>query len=238
MHATTMVFFVGMPISGIGRWSKRRDLAALVVLLVFGAFANAALMTGPVMDWRERLSDALGLKSPLLATTLVSLIVMVAAPLLVGGAAALCRWWGRSAQNWSEVTARYSFALVPLGFAMWLTHYSFHFVTSYASVVPTTQRFAADLGGSLLGDPEWSCACCLPTADWLHLPEAGAWRIEVIVGDGLQRGAPICFDVVVASPPLPWLDLAPWIGWALLAIGLFVFHQWLVHRRRPSFGQE
>ena len=38
--------------SGIGRWSKRGDLAALVVLLVFGGFANAALMTGPVMDLR------------------------------------------------------------------------------------------------------------------------------------------------------------------------------------------
>ena len=67
----------------------------------------------------------------------------------------------------------------------------------------------------------------------INLPEAGAWRIKVVVGDGLQRGAPICFDVVVASPPLPWLDLAAWIGWPLLAIGLFVFHQWLAHRRAP-----
>ena len=29
---------------------------------------------------------------------------------------------------------------------MWLAHYSFHFLTSYATVVPTTQRFFADLG--------------------------------------------------------------------------------------------
>jgi len=32
--------------SGVGRFSRRPDLAALVVLLVFGAFANAAGMVG------------------------------------------------------------------------------------------------------------------------------------------------------------------------------------------------
>src|SRR2546421_7701223 len=40
--------------SGIGRFGKRVDLAALVLVLVFGAFANAAGMVGPVMDWQER----------------------------------------------------------------------------------------------------------------------------------------------------------------------------------------
>ena len=163
--------------SGIGRWSKRRDLAALVVLLVFGAFANAALMTGPVMDWREKITDVLGCNSPHLATTLVFLILMFVAPLLtVSGAAALSRRWGRLAQSWSEVAARYSLSLVPLGFAMWLAHYSFHFFTSYGTVVPTTQRFAADLGGSLLGEPAWSCACCLPAAEWLV-------RLEIVILD-------------------------------------------------------
>src|SRR5262249_13415858 len=36
------------PRSGIGRFGRRPDLAALVVVLVFGAFANAAGMVGPV----------------------------------------------------------------------------------------------------------------------------------------------------------------------------------------------
>ena len=40
--------------SGVGRFSRRPDLAALVVLLVFGAFANAAGMVGPVVDSSAR----------------------------------------------------------------------------------------------------------------------------------------------------------------------------------------
>ncbi len=42
--------------SGIGRFTRRPDLAALVVVLVFGAFANAAGMVGPVAQWQGRLA--------------------------------------------------------------------------------------------------------------------------------------------------------------------------------------
>ena len=55
--------------SGIGRFSRRRDLAALVLVLVFGAFANAAGMVGPVVEWQDRLASLVGVRSPLLATT-------------------------------------------------------------------------------------------------------------------------------------------------------------------------
>ena len=43
------------------------DLAALILVLVFGAFANAAGMVGPVVDWQSRLPFLLGQRSPLLA---------------------------------------------------------------------------------------------------------------------------------------------------------------------------
>jgi hypothetical protein len=69
----------------------------------------------------------------------------------------------------------------------------------------------------------------------LNLPEAVTWRIEVVV-DGDQQKPAICFEVFVAPPP-PWLDMSLWIGWPLLAIGLFACHQWLVHRRRPFSGR-
>jgi hypothetical protein len=71
----------------------------------------------------------------------------------------------------------------------------------------------------------------------LQLPEAGAWRIEAVV-EGLQREPPLHFDVVVAPAPPPWLEMSPWICWPLLAIAFFVFHQWLVHTRRPFSGQK
>src|SRR5205814_5519073 len=41
--------------SGVGRLGKRPDVAALVLLLVFGAFANAAGMVAPVVEWQEQL---------------------------------------------------------------------------------------------------------------------------------------------------------------------------------------
>ena len=46
--------------SGVGRFGQRPDLAALVVVLVFGAFVNAAGMVAPVLEWREQLASLHG----------------------------------------------------------------------------------------------------------------------------------------------------------------------------------
>ena len=72
--------------------------------------------------------------------------------------------------NWSSIATRYSFAFIPIGFGMWLAHYSFHFFTSFDTVIPATQRFAADHGWNVLGSPLLQCACCRPVAGWIpHL---------------------------------------------------------------------
>ena len=133
--------------SGIGRFGKRPDLAVLILILVFGAFANAAGMVGPVVEWQERLRSLLGNCSPLLVTSLYYLLGLLVLPLLVvGSVAALSRWWGRLGGNWLDVATRFSYSLLPLGFGMWLSHYSFHFLGSYETVVPAMQRFVGDLG--------------------------------------------------------------------------------------------
>src|SRR5262249_52304725 len=49
--------------SALGRLSQRMDVAALVLLLVFGAFANAAGMIGPVVALERTLQQRLGLES-------------------------------------------------------------------------------------------------------------------------------------------------------------------------------
>ncbi len=127
------------PRSGVGPLGKRPDLAVLVVVLVFGALANAAGMVGPVLEWRDRLGSLLGQRSPLLVTSLFYFLSLLVLPsLAVGSAAVLSRRWGRLTASWFEVATRYSYALVPLGFSMWLAHYSFHLLTSYDTVVPTT----------------------------------------------------------------------------------------------------
>jgi cytochrome c oxidase assembly factor CtaG/ferredoxin len=209
--------------SGVGRFGRRPDLAALVVVLVFGAFANAAGMVGPVAAGQERLALLAGVRSPLLATTAFSLLALVALPLLaVGGAAALSRRWDRLEAGTLEVATRYAYTLVPLGFGMWLAHYCFHFLTSYDTAVPVAQRFAADLGLTWLGQPAWVRACCRPVTGWL-LP------LELLFLDvGLLLSLYAGFRL---APSLK--ALAPW---ALLMVLLFAAGVWILFQPMQMRG--
>jgi hypothetical protein len=197
----------------------------------FGAFANAAGMVGPVLAWREQLGALLGQPSPLLVTSVFYLLGLVVLPLLaVGGAALLSRRWGQHSGSWVEVGTRYSFALVPLGFGMWLAHYSFHLLTSYDTVVPTAQRFAADLGWPALGRPHWVATCCRPVADWLP-------HLEVLFLDlGLLLSLYTGYRIALARSPR--LSQALWAlaPWALLMALLFAAGVWLVFQPMQMRG--
>jgi cytochrome c oxidase assembly factor CtaG len=211
------------PRSGIGRFSRRPDIAALVVVLVFGAFANAAGMVGPVTEWQEWLAGLLGIHSPLLATTAFYLLALVVLPLLaVSGAAALSRRWGELNAATLEVATRYAYALVPLGFGMWLAHYSFHFLTSYDTAVPVAQRFASDFGWAWLGEPAWDCACCGPVAPWL-LP------LELLFLDvGLLLSLYTGYRL---APTLKAL-----VPWVLLLVLLFAAGVWILFQPMQMRG--
>lgn len=65
-------------------------------------------------------------------------------------------------------------------------------------------------------------------AAWLVLPAAGEWQFEV-AGADWQVG----FAATVAEPIPSWRALAPWIGWPIVPIALFLVHQWLCRRERP-----
>jgi cytochrome c oxidase assembly factor CtaG len=217
--------------SGVGRFGKRPDLAALVVVLVFGAFVNAAGMVGPVVAWEEQLSSFLRQSSLLLVTSLFYLVALLVLPLLVmGGAGALSRRWGKLTASWIDVTIRYSYALVPLGFGMWLAHYSFHFLTSYDTIIPAAQRFAVDLGGAALGQPRWVAACCRPIAEWLLC-------LEVIFLDmGLLLSLYTGYRIALAQAPKLSRALAALAPWAMLILLLFVAGIWLVFQPMQMRG--
>lgn len=228
---------VSEALSGVGPLGRRPDLAVLVVVVVFGAFANAAGMVDPVLEWRDWLGSRLSpgaltqSRAPFLVTSLFYLLGLVVLPLLaVGSAAALSRRWGQLRAGWLEVATRYSYALVPLGFSMWLAHYSFHLLTSYDTVVPTVQRFARDLGWSALGEPHWVAACCRPVADWLP-------RLEVLFLDlGLLLSLYTGYRIALVQSPRWSQALWALAPWALLIGLLFAAGIWLVFQPMQMRG--
>ena len=143
--------------SGIGRFSQRRDLAALAIVFSFGALLNAFGMVSPVYALESWLAGILHVnsKAPVLGVLFAMFLVLEPAVLL-GLAAWATQMFGGSRQTLVPLAVRYTYGLVPLGFGMWLAHYSFHFLTGLYTVVPVTQSAFARLGWTLFGEPRWT----------------------------------------------------------------------------------
>jgi hypothetical protein len=76
--------------------------------------------------------------------------------LLIGIATWITRVWSRSREALVPLAIRYSYSLVPIGFGIWLAHYSFHFLTGLFTFIPVTQAAVAELGSAILGQPQWT----------------------------------------------------------------------------------
>lgn len=217
--------------SGVGRISRRPDLAALVMLLVFGAFANAAGMIEPVVEWQDALRLALGDPPQLAVITVAYLFALVVLPLMCVGATSFAS--GRlagSRDSLSENANRFVFALVPIGFAMWLAHYSFHFFTSWSTVVPVAQRFAADHGWSAPGEPIWECACCQNAADWILYAEI------LMLDVGWLASLYVAWRIAELSATSVSHSLRVFLPWATLISTLFVLGMWIVFQPMEMRG--
>jgi cytochrome c oxidase assembly factor CtaG len=208
--------------SGVGRFGKRLDVAALVLVLVFGAFANAAGMVGPMADLQDRLQVQWGQQTRLWSIGAYYLFALVLLPMLaVGGAVGVSRWWAKLATRRREVAARFVYALVPLGFAMWLSHYSFHLLTSYDAAIPPIERFASELGGNR-GTAEWVSSCCRPVMDWIP-------RLEILCLDvGLLLSLYTGYRIALAGSPERSRALKALAPWAVLILLLFATGVWIV----------
>ncbi|HWB10729.1 MAG TPA: cytochrome c oxidase assembly protein [Pirellulales bacterium] len=221
--------------SGVGRLSQRADVAALVAVLVFGSFANAAGMVGPVVEWQQRTAAALGLSARGMIT-IYYLLAIVLTPL---GAVTLASLASRRGAQppvaLLAVATRYTYALIPLGFGMWLAHYGFHLFTSYETIVPVTQRFLADLGLGNLGEPNWRCACCLPSPAWLLRAELLFLDLGFLLS--LYTGYRLSFSAEsgrrqVVKEFLPWSALIT----LLFFVGVWVVFQPMQMRGTMAAG--
>jgi cytochrome c oxidase assembly factor CtaG/polyferredoxin len=219
------------PRSGVGWLSKRIDLAALAIVLVFGAFANAAGMVAPVAAFLERCSASLGQQSSLPVISAFYFAALLVLPALtVGLAASMSRHWGRLRERWLNVAARFAFCLVPLGFGMWLAHYSYHLVTSYDTIVPVALRAASDSGMTWLARPEWIDVCCRPAGD-------APLRLEIVFLDiGLLLSLFAAYRVAVTQAESRRLVFRAFVPWALLALALFAIGVWIIFQPMQMRG--
>jgi ferredoxin len=157
--------------SGIGYFSRRKDIAALAIVFTFGALVNAFGMVSPVYAVEAWLAKLLSVshEAPVLGVIFVAFLVVEPA-ILLGAAAWLTRALGGSKLSLVPLAVRYSYALVPLGFGMWLAHYGFHFFTGILTIVPVSQAALANLGVHLFGAPLWA---------WTGLPARFVQPIEL-----------------------------------------------------------
>lgn len=142
--------------SGVGFFSRRKDLSALTLVFTFGALLNAFAMVSPVYALESSVADLLHInrEAPVLAL-IFALFLILEPVLLLGLAAWLTKVWGGERKGLLPVAVRYSYALVPLGFSIWIAHYGFHFLTGLYTFIPVAQSAVASLGWSVLGEPRW-----------------------------------------------------------------------------------
>jgi len=140
------------------------DIAILIFLLVFAAFINAGGMVLPVQAWEQSLQASLGVGSiqPVLAVSYLLSIIVVPV-LLIACCVWLSKVFGRTRVRWRESVSTFAPAFVPLGFSMWLIHFSYHLLSSGQTALPVIQRAAMDTGITIFGAPDWSLSSAMPS---------------------------------------------------------------------------
>lgn len=178
--------------SSIGKLSKRTDIAVFAILVVFGAFVNAAGMVTPVVAWEHGWHARLGAGTmPLVIAALILGGVVV----LPGIAVLLCGALNRMVDATipiADVMRRFALALVPVGVAMWAAHLLYHFATVWNASLPwltSVQLLLLDAG--------------------LLLTLYVLWRLARQYSKYVSRGISLIMPWALVSCGLYWLGV--WI---------------------------
>lgn len=213
--------------SGIGRFSQRWDLAALVIVFTFAAFLNAFNMIRPVYGLQAALAEALRTTSRLPGQVLIFVLGLALLPAVCLTAAGLATRGVAGREPLGAVIRRYAWALAPMGFGMWLAHYAFHFLTGALTVAPVVQSFLADVG-LYAGQVRWDLGPVVPQgwlfpieAAFLYLGATGAIVAAVqIAGNQIGQGGPET-RVRALLAALPWIVIVL----AMLGFGIWIMLQ-------------
>jgi len=207
--------------SGIGRFARRADIAALAAFFVFGGLINAFGMVAPVRSLEGEIARQLGISGGAPAFAVLFLLATVAVPLILFGVCApitglLTRDWSRTP---AQIAINYAYALVPFGFGLWIAHYGFHFLTGLFTIVPVTQRAAMDLLGTpLLG---------LPLLRLTGMRPGLVYPIEIgVILLGALGSLASAFQI--SDRDYPGRATLAVIPWALLITGLTAAALWIM----------
>jgi polyferredoxin len=207
--------------SGIGLFSRRKDIAALVMVFTFGALLNAFGMVSPAYAVENWVSGLLGVKVEAPALSGIFAFFLVVEPVvLLGVAAWLTKVWSGNPRAVVPLAVRYSYALAPLGFGMWLAHYGFHFFSGLYTVIPVTQNALANLGWPILGAPAWRLTG-IP-ARFIHPLEMGFLVL------GLAGSLLVAFRL--AEEDAPGKALRAFAPWASVSVILWLASLWLMYQ--------
>lgn len=192
-------------------WPHRLDLALLALLAAFVGLTNAFAMTPPVYDLERQLALWLNTRSEALVLGIVYFSSAVIIPLaLAYGAAWLSQRWTSAPASLNRLVMRYGYSFVPLGFAIWIGHFLFHFLTGAMTIVPALQTFFADtLGVPLLGEPDWALAL------WFIPPVATIQTLQLlVVGVGALAAVHLAVNAAHRANGRKrtfWLEATPWL---------------------------
>jgi cytochrome c oxidase assembly factor CtaG/ferredoxin len=157
--------------SSIGRLSKRTDIVALALLIVFGAFVNAAGMVSPVMGWEHSMPANVAM------FVLIGVVICPALAILFSGA---LNKLSSARLSIGDFVRRSALALVPVGIAMWAAHLLYHLATSFGAAWPAIQRAATGAVWTIAmpSVPSWLAPAQILLLDaGLLLTLYIAWRI-------------------------------------------------------------
>ena len=209
--------------SSIGRLSRRLDIAALSLVFVFAAFANAAFMTTPVVSFRDNLSARIGLTSSQSVTSVLLLIALVLTPAMLAMFAAQCsRAASRVSISTRELFCRFSMSLIPLGVAMWAAHFIFHLAVGWNSGWTTIQRAANDVGWHFLNSPNRELSSPLLGADNVCILQT------VLLDAGLLLSLYLVWRIALVYAPRVRDALRLSASWAVVATVLYVTGVWII----------
>ena len=207
--------------SSIGRFAERTDLAALVLVLVFGAFLNAASMTLPVENALSFSRFTFGLISrPAILLIFFALVLGLLPLVSVAGCAWASREWAVLSSSLRTIASRFAMTLAPLGATMWLAHFGFHLFTALLTPIPVVQRLLLDLHLISGGSPGWS----LRTPAIPELLDLQCLALDVGFLLSLYLAWKVSQDLARANRR----SVAAFLPWGALLTSLYLCGIWIV----------